>query len=136
MEFITDRTEADVLMGTAKGIYQDTDLNRVEAAVAEISAQAHALGICLELVIKTDWAPPEDYSSESWVTEKQMARYLENISAIRRLFPVPIEPPQSMSDLNWVGANNIEKILKAAVDRIAAIKQSYRYSGEFYAGEE
>ena len=136
MEFITDRTEADVLMGTAKGIYQDADLNRVEAAVAEISAQFHSLGICLELVVKTDWLPPEDYSSENWVTDDQMTRYLENVSAIRGLFPVSVELPQSMSDLNWEGANNIEKILKAAVERISAIRQTYRYSGEFYAGEE
>lgn len=136
MEFITDRTEADVLMGTAKGMYQDTDLNRVENAVAEISAQFHSLGISPELVVKTDWAPPEEFSLGTWVTENQMTRYLENISVIRRLFPVPIDPPRSMSDLNWDGANNIEKIVKAAVERIAAIKQSYRYSGEIYAGEE
>ena len=136
MQFITDRTEVDVLMGTAKGMYQDADLNRVEEAVAEISSQFHSLGIGLKLVVKTDWAPPEDYSPENWVTEKQMARYLENVSIVRRLLPVPIELPQAMSDLNWEGANNIEKILKAAVERIAAIRQTYRYSGEFYAGEE
>ena len=136
MEFVTDRTEADVLMGTAKGIYQDTDLNRVETAVAEISAQFHSLGISLELTVKTDWAPPGDFSLANWVTENQMARYLENVSVICGLFLVPIELPQAMSDLNWEGANNIEKILKAAVERIAAIRQTYRYSGEFYAGEE
>lgn len=136
MQFITDRTEADVLMGTAKGVYQDADLNRVEEAVAEISAQFHALGIGLKLVVKTDWKPPEDYSPGDWVTEKQMARYLENVAAIRGLFPVAIRLPQSMADLTWEDANNIEKILKAAAERIAAMKQSYRYSGEFYAGEE
>lgn len=136
MDFVTDRTEADVLMGTAKGVYQDTDLNRVESAVAAIAGQFQSLGISLELVVKTDWAPPEDYSVETWVTENQMARYLENVSAIRGLFPVAIDLPKSMSDLNWEGANNIEKILKAAVERIAAIRQTYRYSGEFYAGEE
>lgn len=136
MQFITDRTEADVLMGTAKGMYQDADLNRVEEAVAEISAQFHSLGIGIELVIKTDWKPPEDYSPESWVTEKQMSRYLENVAAIRSLFPVAIQLPQSMSDLTWEDANNIEKILKAAAERITAMKQSYRYSGEFYSGEE
>lgn len=136
MEFIIDRTEVDVLMGTAKGIYQDTDLNRVEEAVAEISAQFHSLGIDLELVVKTDWKPPEDYSPENWITEKQMTRYLENVAVIHGLFPVAIQLPQSMSDLNWEDANNIEKILKAAVSRITAMKQSYRYSGEFYAGEE
>ena len=136
MQFITDRTEVDALMGTAKGLYQYTDLNRVEEAVAEISTQFHALGIGLELVIKTDWEPPEDYAPESWCTEKQMSRYLENVAAIRSLFPVDIPLPQSMSDLTWEDANNIEKILKAAVERIAAIKLSYRYSGEIYSGEE
>ena len=136
MEFVIDRTEADVLMGTSKGVYQYTDLNRVEAAVAEIAAQFQSLGISLELTVKSDWAPPEDFTAESWVTGNQMVRYLQNVSAIRNLFPVAFDLPQSMSDLNWEGANSIEKTLKAAVDRIAAMKQSYRYSGEFYAGEE
>lgn len=136
MEFVTDRTEADVLLGTEKGTYQNTDLNRVEGAVAEISAQFQSLGISLELIIKTDWSHPGDFSVETWATESQMRRYLGNVSAVQKLFPSGTRLPVSMSDLNWEGANNIEKALKAAVERIAAIRQGYRYSGEFYAGEE
>ena len=123
-------------MGTPKGVYQYTDLNRVEAAVEEIAAQFQSLGISLKLAVKKDWAPPEDFTSETWVTGNQMERYLQNVSAIHNLFPVAFDLPKAMSDLNWEGANSIEKTLKAAVDRIAAMKQSYRYSGEFYAGEE
>ena len=38
MQFITDRTHADVLLGNEKGIYSYEDLNRVERAVAQLSA--------------------------------------------------------------------------------------------------
>ena len=136
MEFITDRTEEDVLQGAKKGTYQDTDLNRVESAVAEISAQFQSLGMSPELVTKTDWTLPDLFSAESWVTESQMRRYLDNVAAVQKRFPSGIRLPAAMSGLNWEGANNIEKVIKAAVERIPAIRQAYRYSGEIYAGEE
>lgn len=136
MNLITDRTEADVILGTAKGLYQAQDLNRVENAVKTITADFPRLGFHLPLVVKTDWKPPEDFSQAEWVTESQMIRYLDNIKKIRDLFPMNVPLPDSMSNLSWHGANNIEKVLQIAAERISAIKNNYRYSGEVYAGEE
>lgn len=109
MTFITDRTKSDVLLGNEKGSYGYTDLNRVEAAVAELSTR---LG--LSLATKTDWM----YSTIPF--ESEMTRYLGNVAAVRTYcatigdisaFP---ELPTNMKHLTHTGANNIEKVLELA----------------------
>lgn len=136
MEFITDRTESDALLGNEKGTYSFTDLNRVESAVLQIAEQITELGYAIRLQTKTDWSLPGDFSVESWPTESQMKRYLQNISDIRSVFLIPTQLPETIEKLDWNGANNIEKVLQTAFSRIAGIKQSFKYSGEIYAGEE
>ena len=136
MEFITDRTEADALLGTLKGTYLASDLNRVESAVEAIQAEFPDLGISVHLPTKTDWKPPEDFAAFRWVVQSEMKRYLNNVKSILFLFPMSISLPESMDNLDWMGANNIERVLQTATSRISAIKQSYFYSGEIYAGEE
>ena len=135
MTLITDRTETDALMGTEKGTYQYTDLNRVEEAVKSIAGQFMTLGISEKLETKTDWEPPNNFSVSTWPVHSQMERYLNNIYIIQELFMIPMQLPVSMDKLTWAGANSIEKVLMQAHSRIEGIKQSYRYSGEIYAGE-
>ena len=136
MELITDRTETDAVQGTKKGVYSYADLNRVEMAVEEIAQQIATLGFALQFQTKTDWQLPENFTVESWPVESQMRRYLKNIADIKRVFLIPTQIPDSMDKLDWRGANNIEKVLLTAFDRITGIKQSFRYSGEIYAGED
>ncbi len=136
MDFITDRTESDALLGNEKGVYSYTDLNRVEEAVKEIAESIIALGFSKKFETKTNWGLPENFSVREWPVESQMKRYLRNVSEIQRIFIISTHPPASMEKLDWNGANNIEKILQTAFARIEGIKQSYRYSGEIYAGEE
>lgn len=94
---------------TTKGAYNYSDLNRVERAVAEIS-EIDGLG----LVTKTDWA--------MWdiPTESEMNRYLGNIKTIRDSIGSTIALPDSMNNLTYETANNIEKILLAASTTITA----------------
>ena len=61
IELVTDRTEADVLLGNSKGIYQAEDLNRVGQAVEELAALLPQLDLQAAVAPKTDWAPPEAY---------------------------------------------------------------------------
>ena len=88
-----------------KGAYNYSDLNRVERTVAEISDIAS-----LGLVTKTDWA--------MWdiPTASDMNRFIGNIAAIRQLLTnttgVPAAP-ESMNNLTYLEANNIEQILLA-----------------------
>lgn len=136
MDFVTDRTESDALLGNERGVYSYTDLNRVEAAVRDLAAELSDIGYKISLVTKTDWGLPGDFSAKDWPVESQMDRYLRNVRYIRNFFPASIRLPTSMEGLTWEGANNIEKVLKNAAERIAGIKQTWRYSGEVFAGEE
>lgn len=136
MDLITDRTETDAVMGTGKGVYSYTDLNRVETAAAEIAREITALGFDMQLQTKTDWKLPDNFAVKDWPTESQMRRYLQNIADIKRVFVISTQIPDNMDKLDWRGANAIEKVLQTAFARITGIKQSYRYSGEIYAGEE
>ena len=128
MDMITNRTEG--------AVYGYTDLNRVESAVAEIASIFPALGISVSLKTKTDWKLPEDFSAELWPVKPQMSRYLKNVEVIKNLFPNSVRLPSSMDFLTWTGANNIEKVLLIAIERIDGIQSTYKYSGELYAGEE
>lgn len=136
MNLVTDRTKSDVLLGTDKGRYGIADMNRVESAVAELYALAEKLNVGEKPVIKTDWAFPEMFSPEAWVTQGQMARYLENVSRLCRAVELTEDLPVSMEQLTWEGANQIEHALLFAYDRIQGILQTFQYSGEFFAGEE
>ena len=135
MNLITDRTKADVLLGNEKGRYGIADLNRVEGAVAELLVLAKPLDINIEQV-KTDWSLPGAFSTTEWPTVGQMRRYLGNVCRLCRAVEVMANLPASMEDLNWEGANQIERALLAVETRINHIIEVFRYSGEFFAGEE
>jgi len=136
MDLITDRTESDVLLRNDRGVYNYSDLNRVEGGVAQIAGRFQQLGIGLRLKTKTDWGLPGDFSVATWPTVSQMRRYLENITAIRDQLHLPVPVPHSMEKLTWESANNIEKVLQSANAAIGGILRTYKYSGEIYAGEE
>lgn len=128
MDLVTNRTEG--------AVYGYTDLNRVEMAVQTIAGQFSSLGIGLDLKTKTDWKLPGNYAQEEWPVSSQMERYLGNVAAVKQIFPNTVRLPTSMENLTWTGANNIEKVLQIAFVRIAGIRETYRYSGEVFAGEE
>ena len=91
-----------------KGAYNYSDLNRVERAVSEISDLAG-----LGLVTKTDWKM-WDIPSRS-----EMTRYLSNIKTIRDTYSISANLPDSMDNLTYTYANNIENILIMAYQKIA-----------------
>lgn len=136
MEFVTDRTKSDVLLGTEKGLYGFSDLNRVESAVAELALLAKKLGVSKQFDVKTDWGMPGEFSAAQWPTKKQMARYLGNVRSLCESVELAANIPVSMEHLTWGGANQIEQALLLVYERIQNILKILRYSGEFFAGEE
>ena len=136
MEFVIDRTKSDVLLGTEKGRYSTADLNRVEGAVAELAVLAKKLGVNKQFDVKTDWGMPGEFSAAQWPTKKQMARYLGNVHSLCDAMELVAKLPVSMEQLTWDGANQIEEALSLAYERIQRILITFRYSGEFFAGEE
>ncbi len=136
MEFVTDRTKSDVLLGAEKGMYGVADLNRVECAVAELYALAKRLGISRQIEVKTDWGFPGEFSAAQWPTKKQMSRYINNVQVLCEAVELAANLPTSMEHLTWNGANQIEKALSLVYERIQRIPKTFRYSGEIFAGEE
>ena len=131
---ITDRTEADVLARNPKGFLSHDDLNRVEAAVAELAEEGKQLGIRLELVTRTDWGIPGAFPA-NFPTESEMARYLGNVQEIRDGFELTTPLPTSMRRLTHTGANNIEKVLALAYQRVERTVPNFVFCGEIFAGE-
>ena len=136
MEFITDRTKADVLQGTAKGFYGAEDLNRVESAVKELVELVKPFGINKQIETKTDWDFPEVFSADKWPTKEQMARYINNVHIICGAVDMAAGLPNTMERLTWDGANQIEIALQNAYKRVRKTIENIRYSGEIFAEEE
>ena len=106
-----------------KGAYNYTDLNRVERAVKTLS---DLLG--LGLTTKTDWTALDK------PRVADMNRYLENIRILRTtaggMVGTPAVPA-TMSGLNHVRANNIEKILSDISTTVDAVL----WCGDVFSGE-
>ena len=148
-----------------KGSYNASDLNRVETAVAYLAELLLALSDGLKsyassngvawdaffdvpydknsyyLTTKTDW------SQLDIPTPEHMARYLENVKALRSALDYATSDlPRSMDNLTIDSANAIEKALnglyvaisefdaktKVNLDNTASV---WIYSGEIYSGE-
>lgn len=129
---ITDRTAADVASGTDKGYYNATDLNRVGAAVKYIAERFTGYGYAVEVSPKADW------TEDNVPTRKQLETYRRNIAELRRQLTVMAatpETPETMRALNYVKANNIERILQDLDTLITNMEQAWFFSGDLYAGE-
>ena len=137
MIHITDRTREDVMLGTAKGHYNISDLNRVEKNTKELYTRARRFGLRLPgLVFKTDWHLTNTFSPGEWVTESQMRRYLDNIIALAAVLDRQglISLPQSMAKLDYSGANDIERSLQLIEELLDAIQKSWLYCGAAECG--
>lgn len=107
---VTDRTASDVANRTKKGYYNAEDLNRVTAAMEYLDNRLRELGY------ESGYAPVNE---SEWIesdepTRAQMEQYLENVRKIRSAFFVfsfTPEVPESVRMLDYIKANNIEKIL-------------------------
>ena len=145
MDLITNRTQADVnrvkelatkgkagiwtaaerneWLAGMKGAYTYKDFNRVERAVADI---AGVLGVSVTTV--TTW------TEKSLIREADTQRYLANIQKLRTvcqgLTNTPATP-ESLRKMNYVTANNIEKIL---LD-LETVILSWTRCGDVYCGE-
>lgn len=129
---ITDRTLDDVMTGTDKGYYNATDLNRVGAAVKYIAEWFTGYGYAVAVSPKADW------SESDTPTASQMETYRLNIVNLRTVIAVMAstpETPETMRALDYVKANDIERILQDLDTLITNMSQAWFFSGDLYAGE-
>lgn len=131
MEFITDRTLQDVLLGNGKGSYGPGDLNRVEGNVQALWQQLSGQGVgSPPLAVKTHWALQEVYQPGSWPDKREMDRYLENIKTLCRAYGLEVPLPETMEFLDYRGANQLEEALWQLKQYLDSTEKSWRFSGE------
>ena len=123
---ITDRTTQDVTTGTKKGFYNVSDIQRINSYIQYLS---DVLGLNLTVT---------DVSLGQALTRTQMQSIIDNVNAIRAVWYVASDTPQTPIAVNWdyVKANNIEKILKVLDEFYQSIQIDKLYSGTFRAGHQ
>lgn len=123
---ITDRTSQDVSQRTKKGFYNVSDIQRINSYVEYLSG---VLGLNLSV---------EDISLGQALTKAQMQSIIDNVNAIRAVWYVTSDTPQTPQAFNWdyVKANNIEKILKVLDEFYQSVQIDKLYSGTFRSGSQ
>lgn len=123
---VTDRTSQDVATRTQKGFYNVSDVQRVNSYIQYLS---DVLGLNLTVT---------DVSFGQALTRAQIDAILSNINAIRAVWYVASDTPQTPIAVNWdyVKANNIEKILLALDEFYQSSQVDKIYSGTFRAGNQ
>lgn len=123
---ITDRTSQDVATRTKKGLYNVSDIQRINSYIEYLS---DVLGLNLTVT---------GVSLGQALTRAQMDAILSNINAIRAAWYVADDTPITPIAVNWdyVKANNIEKILKALDEFYQSTQIDKLYSGTFRAGSQ
>lgn len=135
MEFVTDRTGTDLALGNEKGSYGSRDLNRVEAAVEQLSAVLRELQEPVPVLeTKTDWHFSPLFSPEEWPSSQQMTRYLGNVRTILTVYGMIPELPESMEGLTLEGANQIERQLACLEQYIENQKAAWQHCGAAECG--
>lgn len=112
--------------------YNVSDLNRVGEAVRYLAERFTGYGYAVTVNPKTDW------SESDTPTASQMETYRLNIAHLRAAIAVmqsTPETPETMRALNYVKANNIERILQDLDTLITNMEQAWFFSGDLYAGE-
>lgn len=140
MNLIYDRTAEDVRTARGqrgkvttplKGCYNATDLNRVEAAVKAIAAELNSAGYKVEIT-------PRTFAESDIIRRAQWAQYLENVQILRNAIAVRASTPElpaADAKLDFIGANNIEKILADLDELLGWMTYSRKYCGIFAAGQ-
>lgn len=140
MNLIYDRTAEDVLtaqkqrgkvLTPLKGCYNATDMNRVAAAVTEIAAELNSAGYAVTV-------NPRTYAESDIIRRSDFAAYLANVQTLRDAIAVHASTPElpaANAKLDFVGANNIEKILADLDELLSWMKYSRKYCGTFAAGQ-
>ena len=112
--------------------YNVSDLNRVGEAVRYLAERFTGYGYTVTVNPKMDW------TEDNVPTRKQLETYRRNIVEIRRQLTVmqsTPETPETMRALNYVKANDIERILQDLNTLITNMEQAWFFSGDLYAGE-
>ena len=127
----TARTQRGKVLTPLKGCYNAVDLNRVAAAVTEIAAELNSAGYAVTV-------NPRTYAESDIIRRSDFAAYLANVQTLRDAIAVRASTPElpaADAKLDYIGANNIEKILADLDELLGWMKYSQKYCGTFAAGQ-
>ena len=125
-KLIFDRTAQDVSTRTEKGLYNVSDIQRINSYIKYLSDE---LGLNLTVT---------DVILGEKLTKAKMQSIIDNVNKIRSVWYVASDTPQTPLPVSWnyQKANNIEKILQALYDFAISVQADIKYSGTFVAGQE
>lgn len=123
--------EKTVWLAGMKGTYDAIDMNRVAAAVSTLSGLLNAAGYKNE-VSAQNFVEGEDSTDEKYTAYLSNVQTLRDAIAVRASTP---ELPAADAKLDYVGANNIEKILADLDELLGWMTYSRKYCGTFAAGQ-
>lgn len=150
VRLITDRAQADVdrlaavlvkqwsdfseaekaaFLAGPRGGYGHGDLNRVAEAEALLKQLLTEVGYLISGSYKTNWAAGDV------PTGTDLADYLSDVTEIRDAIPVEQALPETMGQLQWTGANQIEAALVRVDAVLPVLQASFIASGEASCGE-
>ena len=123
---IFDRTAQDVATRTQKGLYNVSDIARINSYIEYLSG---VLDLNLTVTAVSLGQP---------LTRAQMESIINNVNTIRAAWYVASDTPQTPIAVNWdyTKANDIEKILKALDEFYQSVQIDKLYSGTFRAGHQ
>ena len=127
---LTDE-EKTVWLAGMKGTYGAIDMNRAAAAVSTLSGLLNAAGYKNEISAQ-NFVEGEDSTDEKYSV------YLSNVQTLRDAIAIRVSTPAvpaADAKLDYVGANNIEKILADLDELLSWMKYSQKYCGTFAAGQ-
>jgi len=129
-ELITDRTLGDVLSQNEKGTYNASDLNRVGTAAEELRIIGIDVGYPIVGTFRTDYSEGEIPLAE------EMEYYLSQVHKCRdSFFDLGIPLPHTMDGLDYVAANNIEKVFVEIEKSIQQMRKTKKHCGSTHCGE-
>lgn len=132
-EMLTEAEQAEYNAGL-RGCYNITDLNRVEAKVRELAETLRSYGYSV------DYTEPghTEWQYTDTMLESDVLLYLANIAALRDVIKLPPDvPPIPTIDrwIDWMAANDIERIVFELDRYIYGIVPLFRRSGTFRSGK-
>lgn len=127
---VTDRTEADVRNKTPKGFYNESDLNRVGAAICFLAPALERFGIVLPELPKADWEECDI------PTVSDMEPFNLFLRGVANTFDLPEDWnfPTTMNRLNWKKANAIEKAIAHIITQMEKDTASFVSDREAFCG--
>ncbi|MCQ2911398.1 MAG: hypothetical protein MJ244_04335 [Clostridia bacterium] len=134
-ELIIGRILNDVKRNTTKGNYNASDLNRIESWMEYLKELLNEYGYFVTFTTKTDW---EIGIGKPNMTS-EINRIKTNLQKLKDAYFVmqstPEVPSTDRLSINYVEANNIEKIMVDIEFLINNMAASFIYCGTVYCGE-